>query len=537
VGLDVTEAKQIADLTAGNIIEHSVALSASRLWELQRGFYVREGLSAWGEGHVPHQITSNPVIAHAYAEVIVGFLRDCDAAGRLDHSRRVHILELGSGSGRFAHALLRRLREVLEATSLRDLPVTLVLSDFDATKLEQLAAHPRFQADLADGWLDLATVDASAPGEVRTWRSGAVLADAPLVLIANYVFDSLPADAYAIRQGAVHDVRLSVLADAPDVDFDTPGAIERLRFAWDVVGEAAPTTPDIDSVLARYAEVLDQTVVVMPTAAIACVDGLAAAARAPMLTLVGDKGWAHLRDLTGLDWPSIVPHSGCFSLMVDFDAIARVVRSRGGVALLPPHKAQHLVIGAFVLGGIDAPETSLRYDDLLAEGGPDDVFEVRGAMAPSGGQLTLEQALSVLRTWRWDSQVFLDLFPVLLQVAPQLTGPAKADLGLAVRRVWDAWFWIGEAADIALCLGLLLSGIGHHREALEMFGRSHEVVGRNANACLASAVAHHELRELEDALKDVTEALSMEPTLDAARALAVDIELALGRDDGGVTPG
>lgn len=531
-------AKRIEDVTAGYVLEQGVRLSESRLWELQRAFYVRQGIRAWGAGTVPHQITCNPVIAAAYAEVIVAFLRDCDAAGRLDRNQRFHVLELGSGSGRFAYGLLRRLRRLLAASSLRDLPVTVVVSDFDPAKLEQLAAHPRLAADLADGWLDLATVDAAAPGPVRTWRSGQVLEGGPLAVVANYVFDSLPADAFSIRAGVASEARLSVYADEPDVDFDDPDALDRLRFGWEVAPEPVDTTgdPEMDSVLARYGDVLDSTTVVLPTAAMACLDQLATAARAPMLALVADKGWAQRRELFGLGWPNIVPHSGCFSLMVDFDAIAHVVRGRGGTAMVPPHRAQHLVVGAFVLGDLPVPETVDRYGDRLAEGGPDDVFDVRAAMAPLGGQLTLEQTLSLLRCARWDSQVFLDLFSVLLELAPRAAGLVKADLAHAVERVWEGWFPIGETADVALCLGLLLSAIGHHREALDLFRASHELLGANVNAHLGAAIAHHSLRELDQALKEVREALAVEPGLDAARALAAEIETDLGRDDGGAFP-
>jgi tetratricopeptide (TPR) repeat protein len=532
-------AKRIEDVTGGYVLEQSVPLSRSRLWAMQRAFYVHQGIKAWGSGSVPHQITCNPVIASAYAEVIVAFLRDCDAAGRLDHATRVHVLELGSGSGRFAYLLLRHLRRLLGASpSLRDVPVTVVVSDFDAAKLEQLAAHPRLQADLEDGWLDIATVDAAAPGEVRTWRSGTVLRDGPLVVIANYVFDSLPAEAYAIQAGTAHLARLSVYADEPDVDLDDPGSLERLRFAWDADPEPAGPTGDdeLDSLLARYADVLDTTWILLPTAALRCLDRLVSDAAAPVLALVADKGWAQRRELYGLGGPSIVPHSGCFSLMVDFDAIAHVVRGRGGIAMVPPHRPQHLVVSAFVLGGIEATETAASYADRLAEGGPDDVYDVRAALAPVGGQLTLEQALSILRMARWDSQLFLDLFPVLLQLAPVTTGPVKADFARALRRVWEGWFPIGEPGDVALCVGILLSGIGQHRESLELFNASHELMGTNANAHMASAIAHYSLRELDQALKDVREALAMEPGLDAPRALAAEIETDLGRDDGGAFP-
>ena len=534
----MTSAKRITDITAGHVLEQGVPLSRSRLWDFERAYYERQGLRAWGDGEVPHAITSNPVIAAGYAEVIVAFLRDCAAAGRLDPATRVHVVELGSGSGRLGYSLLRHLRPLLAATPLREQPVTVVLTDFNAPKLEQLAAAPHFARDVADGWLDFAVVDGAAPGEVRTWRRGEVVAGAPLVVVANYVFDSIPADVYAVGKGTVHEVGLTMLADSPTLDRHTPNALSRLRLSWDPADEPARPTgdPAVDAVLARYAEVLDSTTVTIPTAALACLSRLSSAAAAPTLALVADKGWSHLRDLTAQGPPVVVPNAGSFSMMVNFDAIARVVRTGGGTALLPPHRAQQLVVGAFVLGRLAAPETAHRYADTLAEGGPDDVFSVRQGIA-ADGPLSLQQALSKLRTNRFDSQVFLELFPTLHEHAAEAKGSDATDLALAVQRVRAMWFPIGEPQDVALCLGVLLSRIGHHREALELFAASAEVRGPSAACHLASAMARHALRDLDQALKDVGDALALDPGFDAARKLAVELEAELGRDDGGAVLG
>jgi len=534
----VTDAKRIADIKGGHVLEQGVPLSRSRLWELERSYYERQGLRAWGDGEVPSGITSNPVIASGYAEVILAFLRDCDAAGHLDRSRPVHVLELGSGSGRLAFALVRRLQELLGATSLRDQPVTVVISDFDAAKLEQLAAHPRLQGDLASGRLDFAVVDAAEAAEVRTWRRKELVADAPLVVVANYVFDSLPADVYAIRAGAVHEVGLTLTADTPVLQPEDTDALRRLRLTWDPADAPAPSLgrPELDSVLTRYAEVLDTTMVSLPTAAIDCLDRLATAANAPTLALVADKGWAHLRDLAGLGPPAIVPDCGSFSMMVNFDALARVVRARGGTVLLPPHQAQQLVVGAFVLGGLDATETARRYADVLAEGGPDDIQSVRAGTWPAKEKLTLQQALSVLRTHRWDSRTFVEVFPTLYEQAGEATPRAQADVALAVQRVWEWWFPIGEALNVALYLGVLLSRIGRHREALPMFAAAHEPRGATAEIHFAAARARHALRELDEALKEVRAALDINPGFEEARDLAIILEADLGRDTGGAHP-
>lgn len=508
------------------MLEHDVPLSRSQLWGLQRAFYVRQGLRAWAGGAIPHHITCNPVIAAAYAEVLVGYLHDRHAAGRLDVDERFHVLELGSGSGRFAYLLLRRLRPLLAASSLRGLRCTLVLSDVDDTSLEQLATHPRLQRDLDEGWLDLTIFDAAAPGDLRTWRSGTTLRGRPLAVLANYVFDSLPAEAYVISGGVAHQARLSILSDAPEVDVDDPDLMDRLQLHWDVAVE--PTngsgSPSIDDVLTHYCQVLDGTTVLLPTTAIGCLESLAATAEGPMLALVADKGWTHPRELHGLGWPSIVTHRGCFSMMVDFGAVSHLVRARGGTALLPPHQAQNLVVAAFVLDELDIPATADRYADRLAEGGPDDIHDVQACQVPAG-QLTLTQALSVLRTSRWDTHAFVGLFPHLLALAPAAPPLVQADLAHAVHRIWDGWFPIGEPFDLALCLGLLLASIGRHGEALGFFAASRELVGATATAHLAAALAHHALGELDLAGDDLAHAMALEPDLPECRALADQIEV------------
>jgi len=530
----VTAAKRIADIKGGHVLEQGVPLSRSRLWDFERAYYERKGLKAWGEGDVPSAITSNPIMAAAYAEVIVAFLRDCEAAGHLDRSRTVHVLELGSGSGRLAYGMVRRLRQLLEATTMADQPVTVVLSDFDEAKLEQLACHPRLQEHMASGWVDFAVVDAAAPGEVRTWQAKELIADAPLVVVANYVFDSIPSDVYAIRAGVVHDVGLTLTADAPEVDRSDAKAISRLRLSWDP--SEAPAQPtghgSFDAVLARYGELLDTTMVMLPTAAMTCVEALAAAAGSPTLALVADKGWAHLRDLSGQGPPVLAPDGGSFSIMVNFDAVTRVVRAGGGTALLPPHQVQHLVVGAFVLGDLEATETARRYADVLGEGGPDDAHSLRGATKPPG-ELTLQQALSLLRTTRWDSRTFLEVFPLLYQLVGEANGRSKIDVAAAVHRVWDEWFPIGEPSDLALFAGLLLSRVGHHREALAMFAASIEQLGPNAEAHFGAARAHIALRELDDARREVRAALALNPRLELARTLALELEAELGNLDGG----
>src|SRR5690242_11313763 len=93
-------------------------LSESILWRLQANFFAQRGIDAWREGIVPHYISSNPFIANAYAQVAFGFLKDCQATSDgLDRSQPIYIVELGTGSGRFAYHLYTKLAGMLRGSS------------------------------------------------------------------------------------------------------------------------------------------------------------------------------------------------------------------------------------------------------------------------------------------------------------------------------------------------------------------------------------------------------------------------------------
>lgn len=44
--------------------------SEAPIWDLQRTYYEELGIKAWNNDQVPQYITSNPMIATAYAEMI-----------------------------------------------------------------------------------------------------------------------------------------------------------------------------------------------------------------------------------------------------------------------------------------------------------------------------------------------------------------------------------------------------------------------------------------------------------------------------------
>src|SRR6266702_6860822 len=87
------------------LLEATVPLARSMVWQIQRTFYADQGVAAWTRSGVPQTVTTSPTIAHAYARIVMGFVRDIHPS--IDPRQPVYIVELGAGPGRFAYRFLK----------------------------------------------------------------------------------------------------------------------------------------------------------------------------------------------------------------------------------------------------------------------------------------------------------------------------------------------------------------------------------------------------------------------------------------------
>lgn len=53
-----------------HVVEEARRLSESFIWRLPQAFYAAEGVNAWASGTVPWFVTSNTLVARAYARMI-----------------------------------------------------------------------------------------------------------------------------------------------------------------------------------------------------------------------------------------------------------------------------------------------------------------------------------------------------------------------------------------------------------------------------------------------------------------------------------
>jgi tetratricopeptide (TPR) repeat protein len=215
-----------------------------------------------------------------------------------------------------------------------------------------------------------------------------------------------------------------------------------------------------------------------------------------------------------------VPHGDDgFSLMVNFDLLARWWRDRGGVAVLPSEPAQSVVVAALIRGDeshVAQMAPSVR--DLLIDLGPDNYLAVRPLLT-SAGPKTIESLLACLRLSRFDPAVFAELLPSLLETLPTIPYSMKNVIEGALVRVWKNYYPIGEPIDLALCIGLALSAISRFPEAIDFLERSVKEHHDSPEAAFAMAAARHGQRDLQSAREWVDKALELEPGFPEARAL------------------
>lgn len=515
-----------------SVLEANQRLSQSHLWQIQRQFFDRQGIQAWNTGKVPHYVTSNPFIARAYSNVVLGFLRDCLTHHTLDTNQPVYIVELGTGSGRFAYHFLKHFVASLPQTSLGHIAIKYVMTDLAQTNVAFWQAQPMLQPYIQQGVLDFAQFDFPSDSHLHLVRSRQALSAEtlknPPILLANYFLDCIPQDLFALKDGQLHETLVSLsLPDNSEVklqnsnsDTIPPDLLEALQldFSERPITSNYYNNPAYDQVLHYYQQHLDNTSLLFPITALEGLTRLREWAGDRLLFLTADKGYSREADLRDRPRPKLVFHQGSFSLSVNYHAIAHYTQTQGGQALVPTHQPQSLQVCAFFFGLCpqDSEETNLAYQQFVENAGPDDFFSLKKSLEPHYPSLTLPQILSYLRFSGWDSNIFLGCFPFLMIQIPSAPIHLYSEIREVIHHLWDTYYWIGEDTDLPFRLSLVLAEMGDYGEAIVYAEHSRQLYGDTPVVLLHQAICHLHLGRTAEA---TTLLDPISPQMEAAQVL------------------
>ena len=499
------------------LLETDVPLSQSVIWRLQRDFYAQRGLKAWNEDLVPSYITNNPFIAEIYAGIVAAFLQDCMSHPQRDSSplsREVplRILELGAGTGKFSYLFLRKLTALLQKNNLPLHLVRYCMTDTAQSLLTEWRENGYLQEFLSSGILEFEVFQAGQ--EYRQEAGG------PLVVIANYVFDSLPQDAFAIENGEIHEILATTSAAA---DVETP-YLKDLRFSYrnSAIAPQRYTDDLWNSILEQYRTRLSAATVLFPVNALQTLQQLSGSSDGRMLVLAADKGFTHEEDLAlAPRTPSLDFHGGgrCFSQLVNFDAIGKYFLGKGGEALLPSKHFTNLNVCAFIRRnpGNDFPATRKAYEQPISAFGPDDLFAVMSWLNAYLEEISLPQALALLRLTRWDTVALTRLFPVIARQARNAHAE-RIDLRDAVLNTWENHYPLTKDENVlAFYCGVVLLELRFFQEAYSMFRKSQQLFAPSANTSYNLGLCCLGLGRSREALELMREACELDPGFEPAK--------------------
>jgi hypothetical protein len=499
------------------VLEKDVPLSRSMIWGLQRDFYARRGLKAWNEDLVPSYITNNPFIAEIFAGIAAAFVQDCMSSARRGHQslspeNPLRILELGAGTGKFSYLFLRKLASLLQRQNVPLQFVRYCMTDTSESVTAEWRANAYLQEFVSNGVLDFAVFQAGEEHQSQT--------EGPLVVIANYVFDSLPQDAFAVQSGEIHELLVTTSA-AADGEIQS---FKDLRFSYQTSAVSPQRYADniSNAILEQYRTRLSTATVTFPASALQTLQQLGNSSDGRMLVLAADKGITHEQDLAlAAREPSLDFHAGgkCFSQVVNFDAIGKYFCANGGKALVPTKHFTSLNLYAFMQCNPDDEFTATHkeYQEALTAFGPDDLFAIMSWLNTHLDEISLSQALPLLRLTRWDPVMFVRLFPVIARHARNAL-PERSDLRDAVLSTWENHYPLNHDDNVlAFYCGVVLLELRFFSEAYSMFRKSQQLFGPSATTSYNLGLCCLGLGRSRDALELMREACSLDPSFEPAK--------------------
>lgn len=536
---ETTPEGDTADEEPPFIIEQDKRLSHSLIWKLQQNFFDKQGMNAWRDSIVPHYITSNAFIADAYAKVVFAFFHDCAAVADnaessftpLDINQPIYMIELGCGHGRFAFHFLKKFRELHHASAIRGIPYKYIMSDTSEQNVEFWRSHEKLQPFLEEGILDFARFNPGHDQELKPTHGGETLTAGkianPIVFISNYFFDGIAHDAFLVKEGKLHESLVAVTSPQEEPDLSDPEIIGRMSLSY--YHQPAKTDyydkPQWNKILRSYAERLADTAFLFPTGPMECIDNLKRLSGGRMLLISADRGNILEDELQGSSKIGMAIH-GSFSLQVNYHALGQYVTADGGAALLPGHRANSLVVAAFLYGQASGgfAETRQAYEKFIEAFGPDDFFVLKNAIQKNCENYSLEQLMAFVRLSSYDAKILYSCFPVLMMRLENASENQKRELHAVIHKVWDNYYSFGDSLDIPLHLAGLLCQMHYYREALEFLDYSISEYGNSPGTYYNVALCHMGFREMDRALECVHKSLEMDPDFEPARGLRVQLE-------------
>lgn len=447
-------------------VEKDKRLSESILWRLQDKAFMEFGPDAWISKGVPSYLTSSPFTAHAFVNLVIGYLRR-----KLDPNEPLYLFDLGAGSGRFSYLFIKELKERLARLSHLHQNVCLVMTDITVENLKFWEEHPKLAPLLEEGWIDLALFWHDSPLPIRLWKKGIALKETvnPVVLIGNYFFDTLPQELYQVRDGELFEGLVTVESGSGR-ELDDPEGIADLKVSFSYPEKVTET--ELTKEYLKY----DDLTFLLPVGGFQALETFERLSGGRLLLIACDQGAV---SPSQMEEPQMAKH-GCFSFPVNYHAIGRWFERRGGTPLISSFSNPAFVHFTALLGQGDDAEVKEAFHSYFDPFEPQDYWRLEIKAEEETKGMSLEYLWLLLKLGHWDPLTFNALIPKILPKIGGASPEMKEKFKEATQRTWEVFFPVTkEEGNFVLNLGVILFQMEEFEKAALFFQRALEMLGES----------------------------------------------------------
>lgn len=507
-------------------IQQRFRYSEAPIWELQRNYYEELGMKAWNNDQVPQYITSNPMIATAYAEIIFGFLRD--RADQGDLTETVTILELGAGAGRLGYHVLHKLCELRDFAGIALPPFRYVMTDLPIKNVTAWNQHPAMQSYIEQGLLDFARFDAVHDTELNLVVSKTTIRPGdlkqPLLVVANYFFDGIPQELIYVGEGKIYESDVVIEFPEQHNKLKPAEVLERMKLSYE--HRRAPRfeedTYRYRDVIAHYQQELEDSHILFPEVGLTCMERLNQLSTSGFMLLTADKGDHHIDNWKFAEPPQLIFH-GSFSLTANYHAFQHVFEQRGAEAIFPTQHYKNINVGCILM--LEEPtsyaNTRIAYRQFIERFGPDEFFSMKEWIDRNIESMGMQQILSFWRLGGYDAEFFIQSAKRISNLLPDANDEEMLDIRTGIYKMWSSYYVMEQRYDLALDAGLVLFEMDMYEDARFFLKESVETDEDEPvpTVLYCLAICCYELGLDEEALEYTREALVLEPDHEEALAL------------------
>jgi tetratricopeptide (TPR) repeat protein len=511
------------------VFEPPSRFSALSIWPHQKKYYAQKGIDAWAHD-VPSYVTSNPYIARQYAKTTAYFILNWIQKNPDAMHHPFYMIELGTGTGQFSFYFLSSLIAFLQDLQCDHIKICYVMTDVTESLFTFWRKHPALQSFMEAGILDFALCDFNAVDCFQLQLKQKTVSSSdfknPPVVIANYIFDSLPTDLFYAHNGKLEQVLVSLKTHQKNVKAGSFINLNGLDFEYhpesisDVYYENK-----FDSILTEYKNTLIDSYFQFPICLLQNIQKLLTLTNNRLVLLSSDKGHSSFEELDHCDTPELAIHGNCFSTMVNYEALSRYLKNQGGDYCVQQFR-DHIITCVFTSGFEmeSYPLFKNQAREMVNTFSPTDYFDLFKNIERNFQHATLEELLAFLNLSCWDARLFSKLCDHIVEQVDQAHPDTRLFLQKNLPLIADSFYFYPNCDDVYFNVAIVYQALNAFEAAIGYYQKSIAVFEGSDVVLFNIAMCHYSMHQKNEALVYLKRALQLNQNLSHIKEMIALIE-------------